>query len=328
LEALAAAAESTGAGIFSGGMRLRVPRGLRPRAGGLLGAPMPSLSRPTIIGLGAIVLWSTLALFTAMSGGIPPFQLVAMTFAIGGSVILALAALRGTLHLARPTPASFALGVYGPFGDTAVYFAALKLSTPAEANLIHYLWPLLIVLFAALLPGERLRPRHLVGALIGLGALFLLVGDKLGGGPAVTPTMLLGYGLALLGAFIWASYSVASRLFAAVPTESLGVTTLGCAALALVCHLAFETTFWPTAPAEWIGVAGLGLGSMGLAFICWDIGMKQGDMAFLGVASYGAPVFSTIILVAAGYAPASWTLALACGLIVAGALIASGVRRT
>lgn len=281
------------------------------------------LTRQTFIGLGAIGFWSTLALFTAMSGKIPPFQLVAMTFAVGGSVILAIAALRGTLHLARPTPASFALGVYGPFGDTAIYFAAVKLSTPAEANLIHYLWPLLIVLFAALLPGGRLQARHLVGALIGLCALVLLVGDKLGGETAMGGTVLLGYGLALAGAFVWASYSVASRLLVAVPTESLGVTTLGCAVLALACHLAFETTLWPTSAAEWIGVFGLGLGSMGLAFICWDIGMKKGDVSFLGVASYATPVLSTAILVLAGHAAASWTLAAACLLIVVGALIAS-----
>lgn len=288
---------------------------------------MIRLSRPTLIGLGAIAIWSTLALFTAMSGKVPPFQLVALTFGIGGSVILLVAALRGTLHLARPTWASFALGVYGPFGDTAVYYAALKLSPPAEANLIHYLWPLLIVLFAALLPGGRLTPRHLMGALIGLGALLLLVGGRLGSGDGSAPGLgggvWLGYGLALLGAFIWASYSVVSRLFAAVPTESLGVTTLGCAVLATLCHLAFETTIWPSGATEWLGVAGLGIGSMGLAFLCWDIGMKRGDMAFLGVASYAAPVLSTVILVLAGYAEASWALALACALIVVGALVAS-----
>jgi hypothetical protein len=32
----------------------------------------------TLIGFCAILLWSTLALFTAMSGRVPPFQLVAM----------------------------------------------------------------------------------------------------------------------------------------------------------------------------------------------------------------------------------------------------------
>ena len=48
---------------------------------------------------------------------------------------------------------------------------------------------------------------------------------------------------------------------------------------------------------------------IGLAFVVWDIGMKQGDVALLGVASYAAPVLSTIILVLAGYAAASWLLA-------------------
>ncbi len=50
--------------------------------------------------------------------------------------------------------------------------------------------------------------------------------------------------------------------------------------------------------------------------------MKKGDVAFLGVASYAAPVLSTLLLVAAGMAPASPVLAVACALIVVGALIA------
>lgn len=273
----------------------------------------------TLTGSVAILLWSTLALFAAMSGRVPPFQLVGMTFAIGGLFVLAIAALRGRLHLVRPTPASFLLGLYGPFGDTALYYAAMKTAPAAEANLIHYLWPLLIVLFAALLPGARLLPRHLVGAVIGLAATALLISGGLGNGGGLA----LGHGLAALGAFVWASYSVLSRRFAAVPSESLAITLLGCAVPAFALHLAFEPTLWVLTGVEWAGTIGLGLGSIGLAFVCWDIGMKQGDVAFLGVASYAAPVLSTLILVLFGYAAASWLLALSCILIVAGALIAS-----
>lgn len=273
----------------------------------------------TLIGASAILLWSTLALFTAMSGRVPAFQLVAMTFLIGGAFIVGIAALRGRLDRVRPTPASFALGLYGPFGDTALYYAAVKTAPAAQANLIHYLWPLLIVLFAALLPGGRLKARHLMGSLIGLGATVLLVSGSLGGGTGLA----LGHGLAALGAVVWASYSVLSRRFATIPSESLGLTMIGCAVPALICHLGFETTHWPLITTEWIGVLGLGLGSIGLAFVVWDIGMKQGDVALLGVASYAAPVLSTIILVVAGYAEASWVLALSCVLIVLGAGIAS-----
>jgi len=281
---------------------------------------VPMTSRTaTATGAIAILLWSTLALFTAMSGRVPPFQLVGMTFVIGGVLVLAIAAVRGRLHLARPTPASFLLGLYGPFGDTALYYAAVKTAPAAEANLIHYLWPLLIVLFAALLPGGGLKARHLVGALIGLAATALLISGSLGSGAGIQ----LGHILAALGAFVWASYSVLSRRFAGVPSESLAITMLGCAIPAFACHLAFETTLWAPSAVEWGGVLGLGLGSIGLAFICWDIGMKKGDVAFLGVASYAAPVLSTVILVIAGYAPASWLLALSCVLIVVGALVAS-----
>ena len=276
----------------------------------------------TLIGFLAILLWSTLAVFTAMSGRVPPFQLVGMTFVIGGLLILAITAARGQLSRIRPTPASFALGLYGPFGDTALYYAAVKTAPAAEANLIHYLWPLLIVLFAALLPGGKLKLRHLVGALIGLAATALLISGGLGSGQGLA----LGHVLAALGAFVWASYSVVSRRFAQVPSESLCITMLGCAIPAFACHAAFETTLWSLTAVEWTGVLGLGLGSIGLAFVVWDIGMKQGDVALLGVASYAAPVLSTIVLVLAGYTAPSWLLAVSCVLIVVGALVASWER--
>jgi drug/metabolite transporter (DMT)-like permease len=93
--------------------------------------------------------------------------------------------------------------------------------------------------------------------------------------------------------------------------------------LSLVCHLAFETTVWPETNMQWLALLALGLGPVGAAFYVWDIGMKRGDIRFLGVASYATPVLSTLLLVVAGYAEPTLTLALACGLIVAGALIAT-----
>ena len=121
-------------------------------------APTAASPAATLVGLGAILLWSALALLTASAGAIPPFELAALTFAIGGGFGLAYAAARGRLAaLIQPWPV-WAVGVGGLFGYHALYFAALRRAPPAEASLIAYLWPLLIVLFSALLPGERLRP--------------------------------------------------------------------------------------------------------------------------------------------------------------------------
>jgi drug/metabolite transporter (DMT)-like permease len=276
----------------------------------------------TATGLVAVLLWSLLALFTAASGTVPPFQLAAMTFLIGGLVGFAglVARPHGRAALRQP-PVVWALGIGGLFGYHALYFAALRLAPPAETSLIAYLWPLLIVLFSALLPGERLRAAHVAGALLGFaGAIALFAGR---GAFEARSEHLAGYLCALACAFVWSTYSVLSRRFGEVPTDAVAGFCLATAALSLACHLAFEATVWPATTAEWLAVLALGLGPVGLAFYVWDIGMKRGDIRLLGVASYAAPVLSTLILVAAGYAEATRSLALACALIVTGALVAT-----
>jgi len=276
----------------------------------------------TSIGLIAILLWSMLALFTAATGRIPPFQLNAMTFLVGGLVGVVSWIVRPQgLKALRQKPVVWALGIGGLFGYHALYFAALRLAPPAESGLINYLWPLLIVLFSSLLPGEHLRRAHIAGALLGFAGVVVLIAGR--GAFDARAEYMPGYLCAFVAAFVWAGYSVLSRRFGQVPTDAVAGFCLATALLSLVCHLAFETTVWPESTVQWLAVLGLGLGPVGAAFYVWDIGMKRGDIRFLGVASYATPVLSTLLLVVAGYAEPTLTLALACGLIVAGALVAT-----
>jgi len=276
----------------------------------------------TSIGLIAILLWSMLALFTAATGRIPPFQLNAMTFLVGGLVgVMSWIVRPQGLKALRQKPVVWALGIGGLFGYHALYFAALRLAPPAESGLINYLWPLLIVLFSSLLPGEHLRRAHIAGALLGFAGVVVLIAGR--GAFDARAEYMPGYLCAFVAAFVWAGYSVLSRRFGQVPTDAVAGFCLATALLSLVCHLAFETTVWPESTVQWLAVLGLGLGPVGAAFYVWDIGMKRGDIRFLGVASYATPVLSTLLLVVAGYAEPTLTLALACGLIVAGALVAT-----
>jgi drug/metabolite transporter (DMT)-like permease len=276
----------------------------------------------TAIGLIAILLWSMLALLTAATGTIPPFQLNAMTFLVGGLVGVVSWIVRPQgLNALRQKPVVWALGIGGLFGYHALYFAALRWAPPAESGLINYLWPLLIVLFSSLLPGERLRRAHIVGALLGFAGVVVLIAGR--GAFDARAEYMPGYLCAFVAAFVWAGYSVLSRRFGQVPTDAVAGFCLATSFLSLICHLAFETTVWPETTTQWLALLGLGLGPVGAAFYVWDIGMKRGDIRFLGVASYATPVLSTLLLVVAGYAEPTLTLALACGLIVAGALVAT-----
>jgi drug/metabolite transporter (DMT)-like permease len=280
-----------------------------------------TLSRPTLIGLLAIAMWGLLALLTDLTQGVPPFLLTALTFAIASAFGVAVLAATGRLALLlQPWPALL-VGIGGLFGSHAFYFSAMKNAPAAEASLIGYLWPLLIVLMSGLLPGERLKGKHVAGACLGFSGIAILALGKGGLGEAGLP--LFGYLMAFLFALTWAAYSVLSRRMAAVPTEAVVAFCIGTAVLAALTHWAVEPPMWPGETRQWLAMLLLGLGPTGAAFFLWDIGMKKGDIRFLGTASYAAPVISTIALVLAGRAEAGLALGLACALIVAGAVVAA-----
>ena len=276
----------------------------------------------TLTGFGAVALWSLLALLTVRTAPVPPLLLNALTFALGGAVGLVWVMASGGLgQLSRIPWTVYAFGTAGLAGYHVLYFSALRLAPPAEAGLIAYLWPLLIVLFSGLLPGERLGSGHVAGGLVAFGGAALVVAQGLGAG--ASPNAAAGYALALLCAVTWAAYSVISRRFGAVPTASVAVFCLATAAISALAHVALEDTAWPADSAGWAAVAALGLGPVGLAFYIWDIGVKKGDIQLLGVASYAAPLLSTAALVIGGAARPSWTLLVAAGLVAAGAALAA-----
>jgi drug/metabolite transporter (DMT)-like permease len=269
-----------------------------------------------------VLLWATLALLTTLTGAVPPFQLVAVAFAVAFLLAVGAWIARGEpvmRHLRQPA-AVWALGIGGLFGYHFFYFMALRNAPAVEASLINYLWPLLIVLFSALLPGERLRWFHVLGAAAGLAGTALLLA---GGAAGFAAEHWLGYLAAFACAFVWSGYSVLSRRFGQVPTDAVGGFCGATAVLAAFCHLLFETTVWP-AGAQWLAVLALGLGPVGAAFFVWDHGVKHGDIKALGAFAYAAPLLSTVLLVAFGEGGATWRIAAACLLITGGAALAAG----
>jgi drug/metabolite transporter (DMT)-like permease len=275
----------------------------------------------TLIGLTAILMWSLLAVLTVATGKIPAFQLAAMTFAIGALVAFVSFLFRPAAFNALKQPmVAWVVGVGGLFGYHALYFLALRFAPPAEAGLLNYLWPLLIVLFSSFLPGERLALHHIIGAVLGLlGTVLLFTGNASGFAPGQIP----GLAAAFVAAFVWASYSVMSRRLKAVPTDAVAGFCLATAVLAAIVHIMVEITVWPETVGQWLAIIALGVGPVGAAFFTWDIGMKRGDIRVLGAASYATPLLSTAFLILAGFAQPTAAIAIAAVLIAGGGLIAA-----
>jgi len=283
---------------------------------------MHSQKKGNILGIMAILSWTTLGIFTVLIGNIPPFELVSMAFLVASIIgLIVLKIQRHSFYLLFKIPlASWIIGVMGLFGYHFFYFFALQNAPIVEANLLNYLWPLLIVLLSSLLPNEKLRWFHVLGALFGLiGAILLISKD---GSIELDSRYLSGYILAIVAAFIWASYSVIAKKFEHIPTYSVTGFCIVTAFLSLGCHLLFEQTVVPNTTQFFIAFL-IGLGPVGGAFYVWDYGMKNGNMKVLGSLAYLIPLLSTFLLIVFSTAQMTVTIGIACVLIVCGSIISS-----
>jgi len=268
---------------------------------------------PLFAAAGAIVMWSTLAALGLSLAHLPPFLLTGCALVIGA--IPGIAQWRQW----RVPWSTLLLGIFGLFGFHFLLFLALRFAPPVEANLVNYLWPLLIVVLTpVLLPGWRLTWRHGLAALLGLAGAALAIGVA---PAALTSRSTLGFALAAGSATVWACYSLLCRRVAPFSSWAIGGFALASGLLALVCHALFEP---PAAlhPDDVVRLVALGLGPMGTAFYLWDIAMKRGDPRVTGVLAYATPLLSTMLLLLLTGRPLTLALAVAALLIVAAAALA------
>jgi drug/metabolite transporter (DMT)-like permease len=276
--------------------------------------------KANLYALGAIVLWASLASLGVSLTHVPPFLLTGIALVIGSVPAWPLVA-RDPGQWRVPLP-TLALGVYGLFAYHFLLFIALRHAPAVEANLVNYLWPLLIVVLSpVLLPGVRLRPAHVLAALLGFGGAAIAIV----GGRELSGELAWGYLPALAAAFIWASYSLLTKRVAAFPTTAIGLFGLVSGVLSLLCHWALE----PAATLQWRDwglLALLGLGPLGASFFLWDKALKLGDARQIGILSYITPLASTTLLVLVSGRPFSGSIVLATVMILGAAVLGMRAR--
>lgn len=277
------------------------------------------MSRSSIlIAILTIALWSFLAFLGSQLTRVPPFFLVGSALCIGS--LIGLPQVRSW----RVPLRTFLIGVYGLFGYHFLFFSALQFAPAVEANLLNYLWPLLIVLMTPVfLPGNRLSFHHIMGALMGLaGAGLIVTGGKLSLDLAYLP----GYLMAAGAGFVWASYSLLTKRVPPFPTAAIAGYCLASGLFSLAVYfsrtpsLAMITSL---SAREWFFILLLGAGPMGLAFFTWDMALKRGDSRVIGSMAYLTPLISTLNLVLLARRPFTWVSAIAMLLIFGGAITGS-----
>ena len=267
--------------------------------------------------LGAIFLWASLASLATLLSNIPPFLLTGIGLIIGASV--SMPSLRFGLTPWKIPLKTLLIGVYGLFGYHFMLFLALQTAPAVEANLVNYLWPLLIVLLSPLFTKSlSLNFRYVLAAISGFAGAVLAITS--GGSGFGFSSIELGYFFALAAAVIWATYSLATTKVPRFPTPAIGLFALVSGVLAIGAHFLFEPAA-SISTGDWLLLLVLGVGPLGGAFYLWDAALKIGDPRRIGLLAFLTPLLSTALLVVVSGNSLSWQLLVATGLIVGGALL-------
>lgn len=293
---------------------MAAPAGPKTQAGRLL---------PSLVGAVGVLLWASETTLITFTTAIPPIQTVGLAFVFAAMLSPAIWWHTGSgPRDAFRQPARVWLVVVGALVGyhACIYFATQK-APPAAAALLQGTTPLMIVLGSALLPGERLRWWHVIGAALGFAGVLLLIDNgSEGRGEWINATFYLT--LIGIAAALWGLYAIVARSQPDVPTSALGMFYAASALICLTAHGALEVWVTPQ-PAEWAAIAGLGILPMGLAIYFWDHGIKRGDIQALGAFAYLEPFIGAVLVALFARGMLDLSLLLPGLLVIVGAALAS-----
>lgn len=283
------------------------------------------------MGIMAILLWSTnIAFSRTVMESLGTMTAGAGIYLLAGGAGCLYLALTGKLTSVLRLPRRYLL-VCGIFFVTNMvsFYLAIGLASGRqqvlEVGLINYLWPSLTLLFSV--PILRKKPGILLipGMALAFAGIFLasMQNETLSWTVFVQNcrSNLLPYLMALTAAIAWGFYSCYNRaLGGEVEGGAISLFLIAAGIVLLAIRLVRpETSVWAMRPlAELVYVALL---PTFLAYTCWDISMRRGNVVLVVAFSYFTPLFSTIICCLHLSLPMTWTLAGACALVIAGAAV-------
>ena len=271
----------------------------------------------TCVGALAIPLWATWPSLAIRTLAIPPFESLAVMFFFGSFGFVSLNRSDGADIEQSSSKRSWLPAIVDGLalagGDTCFILSTHRIPA-AQANLISYLWPVMIVVFGGVIGLFRLRLRQIIGLALGFSGAVILIWD------ARISMSMSGIGLALLSGACWAAYCIFRLTWKHAASN---VLARGCAistGLCVLLHFLLEPTVMPSLAAL-AATAVAGMIPLALGNFVWDEGFRRGDGQLLAVMAYATPLCSALLLAALGAAMLTWNLLTGAVVIVLAGLL-------
>lgn len=282
-------------------------------------------NQATLIGLTAVVAWSAVVgLIRSVSESFGAVGGAALIYTVASAFLLL------TIGLPRLREFPRRYLVWGSLLFVA-YELCLALSIgyadsgrqAIEVGMVNYLWPTFTIVAAILFNGQNFNFWIVPGFLLSMiGISRILGGDQgldLPGMMGNIQTNPLSYGLAFLGALIWAAYCAVTARMA----NGKNGVTLFFILVALVLWVQYfaggaGAMSFGIGPVTHLALAGM---AMGFGYAAWNVGILHGNVTLLAGASYFIPVFSAALAAALLRTPLSGAFWQGAAMVCAGSIL-------
>jgi len=271
-----------------------------------------------LAGIIAILLWSISPLLIIGAGTTPPFLLGFLTLSAATITLFIkyLAFDRLSIkELFNHSTLAYLITTYGIAGYMCFWLLAFEHAPAFEANTLNYLWPILLVGFSMALKRISFSFLKIFGLCLAFVGVALIFANKQDASLQIDYSY--GYIFAIIAAFIWASFSIATYSVK-FPGYAMAAFMIIPALICLALHLTLEAAYTPSW-YEIIFILALGLTRISFSF--WDYAMKHANITLIGSLSYFIPVISTGLLILFNHTPRNDMILLSALLVLAGCLI-------
>lgn len=266
---------------------------------------------------GAVVLWASWPALATIAYPAPPFLVLGLSAFVGFlfSFLVAVKQKRSSafFSIRKRTMIFVAVGL---MGNNAFYLAAISRIGPAEANVVHYLWPVFLVALASVVHRSRPSAVQMLGIAAGFCGVAVALAPQMGHG-----IDLFGVLLGVCGALTFAIYSVV-RSLARVEANVVGPSLALASAIALGIHFVIEPLHWPTT-GQWGAIVLMGIGPFTLANIFWDKATRAGSAATISSLAFLTPLVAMTLLAIFGLGTVTTATVIGACLAILGAILSA-----
>lgn len=244
----------------------------------------------------AVTVFSVMAGFVKAADRVPAGQAVFFRSACAIPVVYFWLWMRGEMshglrtqnyrgHIMRGVAGTMAMGLG---------FAGLKYLPLPDVTALRFITPILIVIFAAILLGERIRLVRLTAVLMGLIGVLIILWPRLGEGLSGTGQReMMGVALVLSSALFATFAQIFIKRMASVESTAAIVFYFSLTSLSLSLLTTPFGWVWPTL-AEWGLLAGVGLiGGVGQVFLTSSY--RYADASILAPFTYVSMIWALLI---------------------------------